>query len=327
MTPVRAFLASLFTAILFGAGAFIAARLAGGRPHDLLPLLALGGPDFSLWCFLAAWGALLFAGFGVIAAFLAFIAPEDDEDAHFRRHGFPKGAPILLIALALGLVWFAVRCAGIAAEPPIAAPVEPEPAVTAPAPSPETPSPEAAPAAAPETPPLLAAPQPVAEAASYRWPYMVPLAADGVAEAGGGESPFPDEVENRRLFCGKAWAAVTGSASEEGPAHRNARRALLRTQAAQRAAQSWLDAHQECGPTVVLGVNLGQHAPIAGDNDGAATAYQRQTLVVSRSRASNGDAISAAAATAELQAFLDDPARREALYAGRIFPAVPQILP
>lgn len=323
MTPVRALLASLFAAVLLGAGAFIAAGFAGGRPHDLLPLLALGRTPFSLWCFLVSWGAVVIGVLGVLAAFFAFIAPDEDDEPRFRRRGFPKGAPIFLIAIALGLVWFALRCAGAAAAPPIAVPVEPDAGGKAQSEllgeAPEIDMPTVA--------EPLSMPKPVAEAAAYQWPYKVPSVRDVSYSFASGDGPFSDESENRRLLCGKAWAAVSGSASEEGPAGRNRTRALMRATAAQSAAGSWTKGHPECGRTIVLGVNLGQHARIAGDgDDGAASAYQRQVLVVSRARADASQPLTAEAAQTELRAFLDDPASRAALYGGRIFPAEPEIL-
>jgi len=326
MTPVRALLASLFATVLVGAGAFIAASLAGGRPHDLVPLLALGRNPFSLWCFLAAWGAIVFGVFGILAAFLAFIAPEEDDDPRFRRRGFPKGAPIILIAAALFLVWFALRCAGEEAATPIAAPVEPGPAAP-----PETAllgDADEIEAPTISTPP--ASPKPAAEATSFQWPYKYPPVNDGSDLRGRiarSDGLFADDAESRRLLCGKAWVAATGSSSQEGPAERNRIRASMRAAAAQRAAENWLKAHADCGQTVVLGVDLGQHAQTAGgDGGGAATAYQRQTLIVSRARAGDGD-VTAGEATGELRAFLDDPASRAALYAGRDFPSEPVILP
>lgn len=318
MTPVRALLASLFAAILLAAGAFIAASLAGGRPHDLTPLLALDRTPFSLWCFLAAWGAVGLGGLAILAAFLAFIAPEEEDDPRFRRRGFPKGAPILLIALALGLVWVALRCAGDTPVPPISAPVAPDPSVPAPSEllGETTETPQSAPPPAPET-----------ATASYQWPYKAPLARDGADLSEIAERPLPDENENRLLLCGKIWAAVTGSASEEGPTDRNRRRALLRARAAQRAADAWIEGRPECGPTIVFGVNLGQHARASGDGgDGASTGYQRQVLVVARARAGAAETLTPAAAEAELRAFLADPAGRAALYGGRVFPDEPQIL-
>ena len=139
---------------------------------------------------------------------------------------------------------------------------------------------------------------------------------------------FDDNAESRRHLCGKAWVAVTGSSSQEGPEDRNRKRAAMRAAAAQSAAHGWIENHPECGRTIVLGVDLGQHAPSVGESDdGAASAYQRQTLIVSRARADAGDAITASGAASELRAFLDDPASRAALYGGRVFPSEPIILP
>lgn len=319
MTPVRALIAGLLAAILFGAGLFIAASLAGGRPHDLVPLLSLSRTPFSLWCFLAAWGALLLGFLGVLAAFLAFIAPEEEDDPRFRRRGFPKAAPLVLIALAIALAFFALRCVRDH-ETPIAVAVPPQEFET----SPETPLPDD------EFDVLEATslPPPVAvRAADFQWRYMDPL----IREPGGvwaqNGLPFSNDDENARLLCGKAWVAVTGSASEEGPAERNAARARLRTERAMARTQSWLERHEECGRTVVLGIDLGQHAstgPIA--DEGAATAYQRQILVASRGRIGEDEELSTDTAEHELRAFLAEPANRAALYAGRQFPAEPAIL-
>lgn len=322
MTPVRAVFASLFAATIFGAGVFIAASLAGSRPHDLVPLLSLSRIPFSLWCFLAAWGAIIAGVLGVLAAFLAFIAPEEEDDPRFRRRGFPKSAPLVLIAVALGLVWLALRCASAAAPPPIALPVEPETGTG------ETPAdlPAEAPPAA-EAPVAAGDPAPTSEAAAFQWPYKIPLVRDEGAIWSGDPKPFFDDDEARRLLCGKAWLAVTGSSSEEGPAERNAVRARLRAGRAMAEASLWLSRHAECGPAIVFGIDLGQHAAVAGrDDDGAASAYQRQVLVVSRTHRSADEALSAGAAEEELRAFLGDPAARAALYAGRNFPAEPQIL-
>lgn len=326
MTPVRALFASLLAAILLGAGAFIVARAADARPHDLAPLLSIGRSPFSLWCFLAAWGALVSGALGVLAAFLAFIAPDEDDDPRFRRRGFPKAAPLVLVAIALALIYLALRCASEAPmQTPIPVPVAPEPADAAETPLLGEAPPETAPA--PEVPPAIS---PVTDNAAFEWRYKYPLLRgdtpvwDNVAE------PFADQPETARLLCGKAWVAVTGSASEEGPAARNAARARIRAGRAAGRAQGWLARRQDCGPTIVLGVNLGQHAPVAGvsdiRDDGAASAYQRQILVVSRLRRSPDETLSVDAAVAELGEFLSNPAHREALYAGRVFPQEPEIL-
>jgi len=328
MTPVRALFASLFAAILLGAGAFIVARAADARPHDLAPLLSIGRSPFSLWCFLAAWGALGSGALGVIAAFLAFIAPEEDDDPGFRRRGFPKAAPLVLIAIALALVYVALRC--VAAEPeqaPVPVPLAPDTQQTAP----ETPLLGEAPQLVEPLAEDLPATKPVADAASFQWPYKYPLLRGVNAVWDGIDQPFADSPETARLLCGKAWVAVTGSASEEGPADRNAARARVRAERAMKRAKTWLSQHDECGPTIVLGVDLGQHAPIAGIADaaadgGSASAYQRQILVVSRHRRAPDETLQTAAAINELDQFLSDPADRAALYAGRVFPAEPRVV-
>lgn len=314
MTPVRALLASVFAAVLLGAGCFIVASFAQARPHDLLPLLLASRAPFSLVCFLAAWGAVGFGTLGVAAAFLAFIAPEEDDDPSFRRRGFPKAAPLVLIALALILLFFALRCVADAG-PPIAVPVEPAPIVEEPAPPP---------ADEPSAPPPDI--RPVAMASTFEWPYMDPLMRGDGAIWSNSPQPFSDENEARRLLCGNAWVAVTGSSSEEGPAERNRARAHVRTQQAIARARSWLSRNSECGTTIVLGVDLGQHAAIQGAGDGSASAYQRRILTVSRLRRESEESIDAAEARAELEAFLANPESRETLYAGRVFTAPPQII-
>lgn len=316
MTPVRALIAAVLAAVLFGAGLFIVAGLAGARPHDLLPLLSPGRSPFELWCFLGAWGALVFGALGVLTAFLAFLAPEEDDDPRVRRRGFPKGLPLLLVVIALALAFVALRC-GVAGEAPIAVPVAPSPAAAL-----------AAPPSVPAAPVQPAGPPPAGVAvAAFQWRFMDPL----MRETGGvwlpDGAPFADDAENERLLCGKAWVAVSGSASEEGPSERNAARARIRTERAMARAGSWLSQHDECGGTVVLGVDLGQHvttAPVAAE--GAATAYQRQILVASRGRAYGEAALSSAAAEAELAAFLADPANRRAFFGGRTFQRDPVIL-
>lgn len=316
MTPVRALIAGFLAAVLLGAGLFIAASFAGGRPHDLLPLLSPARTPFQLWCFLGAWGALVAGGLGVFSAFLAFIAPEEEDDPRFRRRGFPKGLPIALIALALFLAWFALRCAA-RDETPVAVPLPPAETITAP------PVAEVQPVASAAKP---VAPPPLAEAASFQWRYMDPLMRDAGGVWTNSGDPFGDDAETERLLCGKAWAAVSGSASEEGPAGRNEARARLRTLRAMARANRWLDARPDCGPTIVFGLDLGQHVSMAGGADGAASAYQRQILVISRARGADEPALNAAAAESELRTFLAQAENRAALFDGRRFLREPLIL-
>ena len=317
MTPIRALLASLFASILLGAGSFIVASFAGGRPHDIVPILTRTAEPFSLLCFLAAWGAIVGGALGVIAAFFAFIAPEEDDDPRARRRGFPKPAALVLIMLALALFHLALKCAATAPVP-IAAPVEPAP-VAEPMPAPE-PVPTEVPAAPQE------AIRPVASESGFSWPYMDPIMRASGPVWLPDAAPFGDDGENARLLCNVAWVAVTGSSSEEGPENRNMARSRARTLRAMSRAEEWLFRHTECGPTIVLGLDLGQHVAVENVRDPAASAYQRRVLTVVRSRRDGGERLSVAGARAELTTYLADPENRRRLLAGRAFPAEPQIL-
>ena len=177
--------------------------------------------------------------------------------------------------------------------------------------------------------PIAAAtlPKAVASAAAFEWRFKDPLLRAGQPLWLGESRPFANDAEARRLLCGKAWIAVTGSASEEGPADRNAARSEIRTRRAMTQASKWLDGHPDCGATIVFGIDLGQHAPTSSNEDeGAATAYQRQILVASRARGDGEPALSLAAAEADLAAFVADPQMRAALLAGREFVASPAII-
>lgn len=315
MTPVRAVLAAVLAAIMVFAGAIIVARVGGREAADIIEIL-LAGPGPGLLCFIAAAGALVLGALGVLTAFLAFLFREEDNDRQIRKRGFPKGLPLVLIALTLTLVWFALRC-GAAPEPaaPVAVPVAPN---APPAEDIETALAGGAPAS-PPAPPAL-----VFGDAAFDWPYKDPLIRDGRAVWMTAARPFSDDGA-AALLCGKAWVAVTGSASEEGPPDRNAERARARALAAAEAAKNWLARRRECGQTPVFAVDLGQHAPGAGGDTGAATAYQRRVLVIARRRM-NDETMTAAAARADLAGRLADPADRAALLAGRRFRAEPVII-
>ncbi len=319
MTPVRAIAAAILAAIMVVAGALIVARAVGREAADLFEVL-LAGPAPGLLCFLAAAGAVLFGALGVLTAFLAFIAREEDEDddRRFRRRGFPKSLPLVLIILSLALVWLALRCApaptpefpvavAVAPEAPLAAEIDED-------------------LAGGEAPPALEAQQGayVFGETRFDWGFKDPLIRDGRPVWMSSERPFTDETD-ASLLCGKAWVGVTGSASEEGPAKRNAERSRLRARAAAEAAQRWLAGRPDCGETVVFGVDLGQHAEGIADDTGAATAYQRRVLVIARDRL-GGATMSQDAARADLAAALADPAQRAALLGGRRFPAEPAIV-
>lgn len=315
MTPARAILAAVLAAVMLLAGAMIIARTGGREAADLNDILVTG-PGGGLVCFLAAVGAILLGALGVLMAFLAFIFREEDDDRQIRRRGFPKGLPILLIVLGLALVWFALRCApATAPEAPVAVAVEPD----------APPAEEAGDVDAalvgdePATPAAL-----VFSETAFDWPFKDPLIRDGRAVWLTRDRPFADDGA-APLLCGKAWVGVTGSASEEGPADRNAERARLRAAAAADAARLWLRRHPGCGETPVFGIDLGQHAPVGGDDAGATTANQRRVLVIARNRA-EGETLTLAAARAELAAALADPGSRAMLLAGRRYPAEPAIL-
>ena len=317
MTPVRAVFAAVLAAVMLLAGALIVARTAGREAGDLFEILLAGWAP-GLWCFLAAAGAFALGGLGVLTAFLAFIAPEEPDDGPFRRRGFPKSAPILFIILGLVLVWFALRCAGAPApEAPVAVAVEP---LAAPADDID----EALEGGGPAPEPIDQGPFVSYGEARFEWAYKDPLIRAGGPQWMTRERPFTDESDAAAL-CGKAWIAVTGAASEEGPADRNAERSRLRAAAAADAARRWIRGHPECGETFVFGVDLGQHAIGNADETGAATAYQRRVLVMARDRR-EGETLTSDAARAELAGHLSDPDSLAALLRGRRFPAVPVII-
>ncbi|GAB4517797.1 MAG: hypothetical protein Kow00133_02420 [Amphiplicatus sp.] len=309
----------------------LAARLIAGFHDaglvDLLAILAFAGGSF--WCALAAWAAIPAAFLAIVAVFAGFADSQDEEEP--RRTGGSIGAAAFFFLLAVGLIWLAFACAKrapeTAAPPPApAAAFEPEP-VSEPEPPPAEEEPE------PEPEPL-AAPTPEVYAAPIYWEYMYPLILDGdyrrspsmIARLDG-LFPLDDpDGATRALLCGKAWVAIAGAASQEGPRARNERRARVRAELALAAAERWLDAHTEnCRRPALVGLDLGQHAATvdAPRMDGTDTAWQRQILIVTRAAAPD-EAGGEAEALAELRAFYDDPAGRTALLAGRVYarPAV-----
>lgn len=317
MTPVRAFAAAFLAAVMVVAGALIVARSLGREGSDLFEVF-LAGPAAGPLCFLAAAGAILFAAGGVLTAFLAFIEREEPDDGPFRRRGFPKSLPLVLIILSLALVWVALRCASApATDAPVAVAVEPE--------APPAEDLEAELVGGDPVPEIVgAAPVVAYSETDFDWAFRDPLIRVDGARWMSRNRPFTDET-SRDALCGKAWVAVTGSASEEGPAERNAERARLRATAAAVAARGWIARHPDCGETVVFGVDLGQHAASVADETGAATAYQRRVLVMARERR-DGETLTAEAARAELAGYLGDPASRALFLGGRRFPAEPVIL-
>jgi hypothetical protein len=118
------------------------------------------------------------------------------------------------------------------------------------------------------------------------------------------------------MLCGKAWVAFTGSASEEGPADRNAMRAKARAELVAARAEAWLDAHSDCRRPVIVALDLGQHQA-TNVGDPGATAYQRQLLVISRARATPEESVSSAAAVEEMEKFYADDVMRSRLLGAR----------
>ncbi|MBB5517980.1 hypothetical protein [Amphiplicatus metriothermophilus] len=325
---LRAAVAALVCLALLVLAARLIAGFHDGGLADLLTILAFAGG--SIWCALAAWTAIPAAFLTIIAAFAAFADSQDEEEP--RRRGGSVGAAAFFFLLAVGLIWLAFACANRTAEaaaPPPAAIVEPEPA-SEPEPEPpppeDEPEPEPEPVAAPSPP----APTPEVFAAPVYWEYMYPLILDGDYR----RSPsmitrldrlFPlddPDGETRALLCGKAWVAIAGAASQEGPRARNERRARLRAELALAAAGRWLDAHaaEDCPRPALVGLDLGQHAATveAPRMDGTDTAWQRQILIVTRMAAAE-EMTGADKALEEVRAFYDDPQGRAALLAGRVY--------
>lgn len=326
--PVRSLIAAIIALVILATGSVLIMAQEKATYADFLALLQLRQPDASLLCVLAGWGAVVAGALTVVTSFAAFIAEDDDG---IRRRGFPKGIPIIFLLMALALFWGAIRCVTRAAPETVRI-------VVAPAPAPEPvgePEPE-------PLPPLIEEPAPPAipSVATYAtgmtWRFMYPLILDGtyvrspentqaLARLFPADDPYS---EVRGMLCGKAWVAFTGSASEEGPFERNERRARLRAELVAAQAKSWLSSRgPDCPRPVILGVDLGQHAPTeAVSLDGAATGYQRQVLIAARDRASAGEAVTPSEAADELRQYLADPANEQALLAGRRFQRPAKVL-
>ncbi len=322
MTPARAVLAAILATVMLLAGALIVARTGGRSGADFLEVL-LAGPAPGLWCFLAAAGAVAFGAAGIFTAFLAFIAREEDEDeGPFRRRGFPKAAPLILIILALALVWYALRCAPAAeAADPIAVAVAPEAPI-------EENIDDALEGGEPLDAINLQGSSTIFGETDFDWTFKNPLIGDGGHRWMTRERPFTDDRAggaNDALLCKKAWIAVTGSTSEEGPADRNAARSRLRALEAAAAARGWLARRPDCGKPFVFAVDLGQHEGAGRDDTGLSTANQRRVLIAARLPNAVG-ALTATVARAELGALLANPTSRELFFGGRRFPAEPVIL-
>jgi hypothetical protein len=321
--PVRSLIAAIVALVILWTGSTLILAQENATYADFLALLQLRQPEASLLCVLAGWGAVIAGAVAVLTAFASFIAEDDDG---IRRRGFPKGIPIVFALMALALFWGAIRCVTHTAPETVRIAVASEPE---PAPEPAV-EPQPEPLAPPlEEPAPAAPPQTATYATALKWQFMYPLVLDGrfvqspenataLTDLFRADDPYSDV---RRMLCGKAWVAFTGSASEEGPAERNERRARVRAELVAAQAKSWLASRgPDCPRPVILGVDLGQHAPTGvASLDGADTGYQRQVLVAARDRAGESEMISDAAAADELRRFLADTANERALLAGRRF--------
>lgn len=313
----RAFIAAIFVVALLAGGAYLTLDLKDAAINDVLALLRRDDPDIGLLCTIAAWGALIAGGLAVIAGFAAFVEDEDDDDG-FRRRGFPKIIPLLLVAVSLVLFWAMFDCAARSAPPPATV-------ISTPAP---------APAPAPSAPPP--APTINVVRAAYDWPFMIPLIDDEnyretpeLTQALAALFPLADEDGRvRAMLCDAAWVMVTGSASEEGPRPRNETRSRIRAEFVAAAARRWLAAHtDDCEAPLIFAVDLGQHAPtlpaVAGD--GSDTAFQRSLIVVSRVKRAGDAPLSVSTALGEADDYLADPARLRTMLAGRVYPNPPRL--
>ncbi len=338
----RALLGVIITTLLLVGGGFLILRHFGASIDDYSDALFFQADENRLRCFFFALGALLSGLFAILSNFPVF-ADVDEED--IDRDEFPFGAIPFFLIVSLILFAFSLRCAAPAAVEilddatastpvaPVAAPAE-EPVV-----EPEALIEEPEPIADPE-PVLPPAPPPPPEptvsdvSAARAWPYKYPLVRDGAHVPSSVDQRFlatvfpsdDPQASVSSLLCGKAWIAVTGASSQEGPALRNETRARLRAELAAAAARQWLDAAPpSCRQPVILGVSLGQHLPTVenGDVGTDATAYQRQVMFVSRARAADGAPVTGSDAMEELQTFLGSEAGARALLGSRAYHSAP----
>ncbi len=340
--PLRALFAIIVTAFLLFTGAFLMLRAQDASLAAFFTSLFLQNETNRVLCFVLALGALLSGLFALLSAFVFF----GDDDVEYDDNRFPFGAIPFFLLASLGFFWFAVGCENkvvyetVAPEQTLAdilPPAEPDPneiALGESAPF-DDPPPLEAPAIVVETPP----PAPSAHqfAGGAAWPYKYPLIQNGAYANSTAVQQFlsdlfaqddPDSALSNAL-CGKAWVALSGASSQEGPASRNQLRSRYRAELAAKKARDWISAQpQACGRPVVLTVDLGQHqATVSNPGNGAATDYQREVLIVSRPLATDEAPSDGAAAVLELQAFLDDPKRRQTLIGNRQYRHAPKISP
>jgi len=333
---LRAGLAAFITAALWLAGAAFMLDLQSVGPGAYFSSLFFQHGAQDLRCFLLAAGALLAGGFAIVSSITAFRDSDDDDD-----DAFPFGAIPFFLVASLGFFWFAIDC--VATKPidepdmlqkmidasPAAfdslAPVEPELLSNL-----ETPIDISAPVAEDRSP----APEVNALPNAASWPYQYPLIRNnGYLPSSATDAflanLFPADDRDgamRALLCGKAWVAISGASSQEGPALRNRLRSHFRAELAALNALDWLNVRpDDCRPPAVLALDLGQHLSTVTNvpAGGGATGYQRQVLIVSRQLALDESALDPADALSELQAFLSEPENRVALLGKRRYHQAP----
>jgi len=344
------YIAALLAFVILIGGGAIVAGLRGAEFGAFSDILFGRSADPSIFKMALGWGWVALGLAAVAGAFVSFISEEDDDPRAPRRR-FPVVIPLLALAGSLGLLWVifapakttiaAVEEKPAAAEAP-AADIEEELAggdtdvaivkPTGPAPDEPPPlEPTAVESAAALPPPeekarIIEAAKPLtaSEETGFYWTYEYPLIRNNrvlsspeVDRALAEFMPTDDKDGSvARMLCGKAWVAFSGSSSEEGPKDRNEMRARARAELVAARARYWLDRHPECKRPVIVALDLGQHNPTKV-GDPAATAYQRQLIVIGRNRASEEESLDAAAAIEEMRIFYGNEAMRAKLLGAR----------
>jgi len=333
----RAGFAVIITAALWLVGAAFMLNVTAAGPGAYFSSLFFQHGAQALRCFLLAAGALLAGGFAIVSSLTAFRDSEDGDDDEF-----PFGAIPFFLVASLGFFWFAIGCAatGPIDEPDmlqkmIDASPAPDPlALAEPEPLSNLETPIGVPApVAEERPP---APEVNALPNAASWPYQYPLIRNnGYLPSRATDAflanLFPADDHGgalRALLCDKAWVAVSGASSQEGPALRNRLRSHYRAELAALKAQTWISGQpDDCGAPVILGLNFGQHMSTVANVSagGAMTGYQRQVIILSRERTPGEGALDPADAASEMQEFLSQPANQAALHGARQYHQAPLV--
>jgi len=322
---IRSILAAIITVILMVGGIYLILQFTDATFSDYFSALLFQNDAHPLRCFLFAFGAIVCAILALVSCVAAYF--EDEHFDEYEHDEFPIGAIPFFIVASLGLFFFALGCSAdrSSAEPFADETVEIEPAMT------KVPEPllDALVEPEPETveqidlgpPPLPEIPQPEVHGlfGAGSWPYKLPLVRnDQPVESpeltdflNNDVFPFGDRAGGvRSILCGKAWVAIVGSASEEGPSDRNMKRARFRAELALKRAEEWLDHHEDsCRRPVLLGVDQGQHRPTTeGPIEGPESSISRTQRALNfylRPHYPGEGSLSKTEAMEELRAYLD----------------------